>query len=160
MTAGQAGAARVWAIEIAGPGRHDGERPHGYLIDADTLADAARRAWLVHLWVEASEHGLVAADGTVPSWTAARNHATGPHPRADDVLVLSGHECCCTATITTDDSDSSRTGSSLPGMASRYCGGTWWWRVTWAQAAPHIDLDRLHELGYPIHGPTPEHTHQ
>ncbi|GAB2709499.1 hypothetical protein [Nocardia thraciensis] len=158
MTAVQAGAARVWAIEVAGPGRHDGERPHGYLIDADTLADAARRAWLVHLWTEASEHGLVAADGTVPSWSAARNYATGPHPRADDVLVLSGQESCCTA-ITSTGSDPHHPGGSLSEVVTCRCGAQWC-HITWAQVAPHIDLDRLHALGYRVHGPTPEHTRE
>ncbi|GAB2694632.1 hypothetical protein GCM10027089_15200 [Nocardia thraciensis] len=150
-----AAARRVWTVWVAGSGRHEGVNPSCYVIDADTMTEAKRRAWLAHQWIETSERGLVAADGTVPTWSHARNAAVGPAVPADDVVIDCPPFGCWEGAPFGCADPAHRDGSEL---ASAMCRCGWFWRrLRWAEMQPVIDLDRLIALGYPIHQhPPPE----
>lgn len=146
-------AARVWTVRVAGPERHDGESPYCYAIDADTLSDAKQRAWLTHLWIETSEHGTVAADGTAPN-RPADHTAPGSARYGVDVVVIDCPAYPCHAGTPFGCGDP---GHDWPVPARPACRCPWsWHRLRWAEGQPPISLDRLAALGYRIHRPPPE----
>jgi hypothetical protein len=140
----------LYTINVSGSERHDGEKPYTVVVDADSMTQAKRAAWLWFVWNIASECGQVAANGTIPGrpdldlLAAAHN---------DDVVVIDCPEFRCHAGEPFTCGDPYHYEKDVTEQ-SQNCRCTFYWY--WAHDQEPMDLNRLTELGYRIPDAAPE----
>jgi len=127
-----------WTIHICGAPRHDGDKPCTYVVEADSIIQAKRQAWLYHVWSECSGFGTHSGDHL-------------------DVVVIDCLEFRCHLGMPFACWDPVHYEPDSPG-SGQYCTCQfpWLW-VDWCPGvSPPVDEQRLHGLGYPLPNPPPE----
>jgi hypothetical protein len=141
-----------YVINVSGAERHDGEKPYTVVVEADSMAQAKRAAWLWFVWNIASECGTVAADGNVPG----RPDLDRPFPvHNDEVVVIDCPEFPCHAGVPFPCSDPCHYQKDVrePGPSCR-CAFHWYY----AHDEKPMDRHRLRQLGYATPVSIPEET--
>ncbi|MFI0449228.1 hypothetical protein [Actinomadura sp. 6N118] len=133
-----------FTINVSGSERYDGEKPYTVVVDADSMTQAKRAAWLWFVWNIVSECGQVAADGTILErpdldlLAAAHN---------DDVVVIDCPEFRCHTGEPFTCDDPYHYEKDVTGQSQNcHCTFNWYW----AHDQEPMDLNRLTELGYRI----------
>ena len=140
---------RPYTINVSGSERHDGEKPYTVVVEADTMAQAKRTAWLCFSWNIASECGHVAADGTMPDRPDLDLLAS----RSDDVVVIDYPEFPCHAGEPFTCDDPYHYEHNVDDRGSDCACALYWY---WAHDDEPMDLNRLTKLGYRIPDIAPE----
>lgn len=137
-------------INVSGSERHDGEKPYTVVVDANSMPEAKRSAWLWFVWNIASECGQVAADGTIPSWPDLAPVAVS---RNDDVVIVDCAEFRCHIGEPFKCGDPCHYDENVKDRSPLcMCSFNWYW----VHDEKPMDLDRLRELGYQIPDIAPE----
>ncbi|KZM72248.1 hypothetical protein [Nocardia terpenica] len=151
---------KLFTINVSGAERHDGEKPYTYAMRAESMKTAKRLAWLYHLWLNESEEGTVAADGTVPGAPEAENRLTRSDSHAD-VVVIDCEEFPCHEGAPFECGDPAHYEWGAKSDGSCRCDYYWFrlspGRTKWP-VHPLKNEARLRELGYKIQRKTPEET--
>ncbi|MFC9995707.1 hypothetical protein [Nocardia sp. NPDC127526] len=145
---------KVFTINVSGRERHDGEKPYTYVLHGDSMIDAKRSAWLFHIWDDISERGTVAADATVPTFSAEYNDIWR-NPDHADVVVIDCPQFPCAEGLPFDCKSPIHAGEK-PFKGMRKCRCPWHWNAVSGVDLKHIDNALLIELGYTLPDTAPE----
>lgn len=125
-------------INISGSERHDGEKPYTYVVQAPTMIQAKRLAWIHHLWLDIAEQGTVPAE----------------HPGFDPDLVVIDSPChpCTPGAPSCPSPVHYNYGAGWITDPQPPCRCRWHWQwVDWRPGHYRpISVTRLTELGYRI----------
>lgn len=143
-----------YTVNVCGPERRDGEKPHTIVVQTQSMAEAKRAAWLWFVWTVISECGHSAADGTIPGRPDLDHLVVSKY---DDVVIINTptFRCHHGPPFLCGDPRHDATGAESMGFSRRIrscsCTFNWYW-----VDGSEIDINRLRELGYRVPDAPPE----